>query len=135
MKENSTKRQYTMNEFADNFNSLPNNPVIEKDNESHIIPTEPSNEIIMSVEDTKAAIPLLKGNKSANPFFVVGEHVIYAENEKLYMWMTNFYNSIFKTQCTPESLSKSSILHFVKSYKKTLKSFNNYRGIRIHKNS
>ena len=62
---------------------------------------------------------------------MVGEHVIYAENEKLYVWMTNFYNSIFKTQCTPESLSKSTILPFVKSYKKTFKSFNNYRGISI----
>ena len=51
MKEN-TKRQYTINdkqnnkdivnEFADNFNSLLNNPVIERDSEPHIIPTETS---------------------------------------------------------------------------------------------
>ena len=71
----------------------------------------------MSVEDMKIAVSPLKGNKSADPF-MVGEHVIYAENEKLYIWMTNFYNSIFKSQCTPESLSKSTILSFVKSYKK-----------------
>ena len=47
------------------------------------------------------------------------------------IWKTNFYNSIFKTQCTPESLSKSIITPFVKSYKKTLKSFNNYSIIPI----
>ena len=39
----------------------------------------------MSVEDTKAAISLLKENKSADHIFMVGEHVIYAENEKLYI--------------------------------------------------
>ena len=41
MKKNSTKRQYTINdkqnnkdiEFADNFKSLLNNPVIERDSE------------------------------------------------------------------------------------------------------
>ena len=42
--------------------------VIERDIEPHIIPADTSNEI-MSVEDTKAAISLLKGNKSADPFY------------------------------------------------------------------
>ena len=62
---------------------------------------------------------------------MIGEHVIYAENGKLYIWMSNFYHPICKTQCTPVSLSKSTTLPFVKSYKETLKSFNNYRGISI----
>ena len=78
MKKNSKKRQHTINdkqnnkdivnEFVDNFNSLLNNYVVERDSEPQIIPTETSNEIIMSVEDTKAAISLLKGNNSADLF-------------------------------------------------------------------
>ena len=45
--------------------------------------------------------------------------------------MTKLYNDIFKTHCTPESLSKSTIHPLVKSYMKSLNLFNNYRGISI----
>ena len=45
--------------------------------------------------------------------------------------MIRFYDNIFASQSTPEGLSTSTIHPLVKSYKKSLKSFNNYRGISI----
>lgn len=45
--------------------------------------------------------------------------------------MCNFYNRVFQQQNTPTSLSTSIIHPLVKSYKKSLRSFNNYRGISI----
>ena len=115
MRENNTKRQYTINDKqnnkdivneSDNFTSLLNNLVIERDNEPQI----------MTV---------------CRYLFMVGEHVIYAENEKsLYMDDQPLQLSL-QTQCTPENHSKSTILPFVISYKKTFKSFNNYRDISI----
>ena len=72
MNEINTKRQYTINdkqnnkdivnELSDNFNSLLNNPIIERDSEPQITPTEISNEIIMYVQGTKASTSLLKEN-------------------------------------------------------------------------
>ena len=45
--------------------------------------------------------------------------------------MCNFYNRILRQNETPTSLSTSIIHPLVKSYKKSLQNFNNYRGISI----
>ena len=122
------------NEFADNFNSLLNNPIIEReDNCSRQIPpadTAP-NELLLTTEDISEAISLLKENKAADPSHLVSEHIIYSNSVNFNVWMTNFYNNIFSVQSTPEGLSTSTIHPLVKSYKKSLKIFNNYRGISI----
>ena len=41
-KKKSVHKKKIVNEFADNSNSLLNKPVIERDSEPHIIPTETS---------------------------------------------------------------------------------------------
>ena len=73
----------------------------------------------------------LNENKSSDPSSLVSEHVIYADNAQLYKWMSQLYNNIFNEQSTPIVLCKSTIHPLVKSYKKSLQSFGNYRGISI----
>ena len=60
-----------------------------------------------------------------DPSYMVSEHIIYAFSDSLDTWLVQFYNRIFDDQGTPETLSKSTIHPLVKSYKKSLKSFNN----------
>ena len=143
LRKSSTKRTSEVNgkqtsegvvkEFADNFNSLLNNPVINRKpgNSREIPPASPQTNIIITVEDVKDSISKLKENKSADPSSMVSEHIIYANSDQLLSWMCDFFNSIFNTQSTPVELSESIIHPLVKSYKKSLKSFNNYRGISI----
>ena len=83
------------------------------------------------MEDVKEAISSLKTNKSPDPFGIVAEHMRFSENEKLYVWLTELYNDMFRDGTTAECLSKSIIIPLVKSYKKSLKSAGNYRGISI----
>ena len=90
MKKSETKRQFTLNnkldnqditnEFADNFNTLLNTPLIERKSKAQVLHTETLTELIITTEEIKAAISLLKENKSADPFSMVGGHIIYAEN-------------------------------------------------------
>ncbi len=125
----------TVNEFADNFNSLLNNPIIKRDEAEEVrsipLPNSSPNTIVIDDKDITEVISKLKENKSADPSLLVSEHIIYGGCTQLLTWMRNFYNSIFTEQTTPEDLSKSIVHPLVKSYKKSLKSFNNYRGISI----
>ena len=143
LRKNNTKRLFEVNgkhsneeiteEFADNFNSLLNNPVIPCETAPREIPppeTSP-NRIHISVEDLKKCIKQLKEHKAMDPSYMVSEHIIYAFSDSLETWLVQFYNGIFDNQDTPENLSKSTIHPLVKSFKKSLKSFNNYRGISI----
>ena len=130
-KENSE----IVEEFADNFNTRLNNPVIEQETFTRPIPAAPPHisncDITVSTEDIKSVIKKLKLHKTSDPFFLTSEHIIFAESESLVNWMSNFYNRIFEQNNTPISLSTSIIHPLVKSYKKSLQNFNNYRGISI----
>ena len=121
-------------EFADNFNTLFNNPIINRDSANErTLPeadTEP-NQLVLSVEDIDNAILKLKENKSADPNLLVAEHVIYSECSQFKEWMCKFYNSIFDAQSTHNILSTSVIHPLVKSSKKSMRNFGNYRGISI----
>ena len=141
MKKSSIKKKFTINnmqsnqditdEFAKNFNLLLNTPLIERKDQGIRVQTETSTEINTTTIDIKNVIKLLKTNKTSDPFDIVGEHIIYADNDKLYEWMRKFYDDIFKNHDTPKDLSMSIIHPLVKSYKKSLNSFSNYRGISI----
>ena len=143
LRKNNTKRLFEINgknsseeiteEFADNFNSLLNNPVIPCETAPREIPPPESspNRIQITEEDLEKCISQLKEHKAMDPSYMVSEHVIYAFSDSLNVWMVQFYNGIFDDQNTPENLSRSTIHPLVKSYKKSLKSFNNYRGISI----
>ena len=47
------------------------------------------------------------------------------------MYLCDLYTNSFTEGDTPECLSLTTLLPFVKSYKKSLKSANNYRGISL----
>ena len=143
LRKDNSKRLFEINgknsqeeiteEFADNFNALLNNPVLPCETIPRAIPSPETspNHIHVSDEDIKKSIIQLKENKAKDPSFMVSEHVIYANGDMLIAWLVQFYNGIFDDQDTPETLSRSTIHPLVKSYKKSLKSFNNYRGISI----
>ena len=57
--------------------------------------------------------------------------MIYAESDLLVMYLRDLYLNLFVDGDTPECLSLTTLLPFVKSYKKSLKSANNYRGISL----
>ena len=123
-----------VHEFADNFNTLFNNPIIERTpGDERSLPsadTEP-NQLRLSVEDIDDAILKLKENKSADPNLLVAEHVIYSDCILLKKWLCNFYNTIFDNQSTHSILSTSVLHPLVKSSKKSMRNFGNYRGISI----
>ena len=59
------------------------------------------------------------------------EHLIFAENETLVSILTQLYNKLFLEESTPDCLSEATLIPLVKSYKKSLNSANNYRGISL----
>ena len=133
LRRNNAKRLFEINgkneneeiteEFADNFNSLLNNPVIPCETVPRNIPppeTSP-NRIQISEEDLKKCIKQLKEHKAMDPSYMVSEHIIYDLSEALVAWLVQFYNGIFDNQVTPENLSRSIIHPLVKSFKKSLK--------------
>ena len=121
------------NEFADHFNSLLNHPTVKKDHETKELP-EPSaseSEFTINTEDITTAISYLKINKCPDPFSLLAEHIKFAGNETLIHWLKEFYNKIFLKSTVPDGMSTSTIHPLVKSFKKSLRSSNNYRGISI----
>ena len=142
LKNTNITRPFTINnkqsdeeiteEFADHFNTLLNTPRVKNIKASRPIP---DNNVVdtfhINSTDIKEAISLLKLNKSPDPFGIVAEHIKFTKNDKLSTWLAETYNLMFRDSTTAKCLSISTILPHVKSYKKSLKSPNNYRGISI----
>lgn len=128
---NKQSNEDISNEFADHFNTLLNCLRMKKEGTPKALPNVSAEVFQISTEDVKEAIALLKCSKSPDPFGVVAEHIKYADNDEIYTWLTEPYNSMFNLGTTAQCLSTSIIIPLVKSYKKSLKSFNNYRGICI----
>ena len=144
MRKMGSKRTYTINgkqsspdisnEFADHFSTLLNQPKVpvnvNKVNLSsrNLDEEEP---FVISSNDVEAAINLIKRNKSPDSFNLVAEHLIYAENETIKIWLCNLFNQIFDEGHTPSLLSTSKMVPLAKSLKKSLKDAGNYRGISI----
>ena len=87
-------------EFADNFNSLLSNPVIQCETEPREIPppeTSP-NRIQISEEDLKKCIKQLKEHKAMDPSYMVSEHIIYAFSDSFDSWLVQFYNGILQSK-------------------------------------
>ena len=72
-------------------------------------------EFQINTNDIETDITLLKTNKSFNPFDLVAEHILYAENDNLNIWLCDLFNEIFKTGKTPKELSKSRMIPLGKS--------------------
>ena len=141
LKGNNLKRSFTINgkktdeditrEFADHFKTLMNNPRGSAKSQYDPLPTTSNEVFIVNSADVHDAIVSLKTNKSKDYFSVLAEHFIYANNDQLTARLAFLYSDIFAEQGSPSSLSMALLLPFVKSYKKSLSSPNNYRGISL----
>ena len=142
LKESNIKRPFTINsketdeditrEFADHFNTLLNNPRGSATNKYDPLPDTSDEEFTTSSADVFDAISSLKTNKSKDSFGVLSEHFIHAaDNETLVYRLATLYTNMFKEQNTPPALSLATLIPLVKSYRKSLKSPNNYRGISL----
>ena len=119
------------NEFADHFNTLLNIPRTSIPNTQRPLPEGPGEPLQIETNDIRSAIESLKKDKACDTLGISAEHVIYAENDMLVMYLRDLYTSVFTDGDTPECLSLTTLLPFVKSYKKSLRSANNYRGISL----
>lgn len=77
------------------------------------------------------AINHLSKDKTRDPFNLKAEHFIFAVSDNFVPKNTGLINGIFHSKEFPSVLSTSMILPLVKSFKKSLKDPNNYRGISI----
>ncbi len=142
LKNSTQKRSYNINnkqtdeeitrEFGDHFNTLLNNPKSKSVPNPRPLP-EHSNEVFTTCsEDVKYGIDKLKVYKSNDTFGIVSEHFIYADDiEQLTSVISTIYNKTFEQEDAPPSLGVSTMIPLVKSYRKSLKSSNNYRGISL----
>ena len=125
--------QEIASEFKNHFDKLLNTPQIS------IIQSELpakddsviNHDMLFSTTDIKSAIKHLHVNKSSDPFLIKSEHFTTISNENLNLWLTSFFNHILNSGKVPEILSTSLIIPLVKSYKKSLSSSDNYRGISL----
>ena len=74
------------------------------------------------LDEIENAINKLKKNKTADPFGIVAEHLLYADSKLLISMLTEIYNQIFEDKDTPSLSSYATLIPLVKSYKKSLKS-------------
>ena len=128
---NKQSDQDITNEFADHFNTLLNIPRTSINETPRPLPEEPGETIQVETNDVRTAIDSLKKDKACDTLGICAEHLIYAENEQLVLYLQEFYMDLFAQGDTPDCLSLTTLLPFVKSYKKSLKSANNYRGISL----
>ena len=124
-------------EFTHHFNCLPNTPRITTENVPHKNATanntiiDTAKKFILSSFDIMSEISTLNIGKSSDPFDILAEHIVAIRNPFFSQWLTDLYNELFDTCEVPSDLSCSLIVPLVKSYKKSLKSANNYRGISL----
>ena len=144
LKKTTNPRQLTINnkknndditnEFANHFNSLFNTPRIINDLTPPVRETNElvgSESFLVSTSDIIKSISMLKLGKSRDQYGILAEHIKFADNDNFISWLTTFYNNISRNNKLPENLSSSIIIPLVKSYKKSLNSPNNYRGISL----
>ena len=141
MKKNNLKRSFNINgkkddeeitrEFADHFNTLLNNPRGSATSKHGPLPESIDEVFVISSTDVGEGLCSLKLNKSNDAFGTLAEHFIHAENQKLNDRVAAFYTNMFASKTSPSALSLTTLLPLVKSYRKSLKSPNNYRGISL----
>ncbi len=141
LKQSSQKRAFNVNnkqsddditrEFGDHFNTLLNNPKGKAVPVTRGLPEQSSDVFTTCPEDVKDAFEKLKEYKSNDYFGLVAEHFIHAGLEELPSHISSIYNAMFEQEDAPTSVGCSTLIPLVKSYKKSMKSANNYRGISL----
>ena len=149
--KNSQHKLYTINgkttsqeitsEFQQHFHHLLNVPRTENiDNSSSNeklktllsdLEKQTDSDFYVSECEVRKAINRLSKDKTRDPFNLKAEHFIFAVSDSFAPKITELINRIFQSKDIPPSLSTSMILPLVKSFKKSLKDPNNYRGISI----
>ena len=130
---NKTKSNDISTEFAHHFNYLLNTPRTDSvypEQESNVNMHEPEH-FLISPNEIKTTVTLLKLNKCCDPSNIFAEHIVYSNSEPFYSWLSDCFNQIFESGYVPKALSISTIIPLVKSYKKSLSDPNNYRGISL----
>ena len=127
-------------EFSRHFNAILNTPGIDSiDNDASnsrlagLFDNLPSQDkdFYITQSEVQKAIKNLNKEKSPDPFHILSEHYIHAISDEFLDYLTQLINRIFTEKHIPTLLGKSIIIPLVKSYNKTLKDPNNYRGISI----
>ena len=141
LKDSSQKRKFIINnkqadeditrEFADHFNTLLNTPRVEVTQAVRPLPDLSDQVFHVDTNHVRTALKKLKLNKAQDHAGIRAEHLIYAKSDALVLQLSQLYNVMFGTGSTPECLSRAILIPLVKSYKKSLKSANNYRGISL----
>ena len=141
LKESNLRRTYNINgkkaeeditrEFADHFKTLLNNPRGTARSKYGPLPDTSDDSFVVNSTDVNEAIKLLKENKSNDIFGTLAEHYIHASSPQLSNRIANFFTGMFASGVSPFALSNTVLIPLVKSYKKSLKSPNNYRGISL----
>ena len=141
LKDSSQKRPFIINnkqtdeeitrEFGDNFNTLLNNPKGKAVPHTRDLPSHSDEKFRTTAEDVKNAIEMLKEYKSNDTFGLAAEHFIYAGHEDIPSIISDIYNEMFESYNTSPLLGCATLIPLVKSYRKSLKSPNNYRGISL----
>ncbi|XP_065654687.1 uncharacterized protein LOC136081308 [Hydra vulgaris] len=130
---NKKDKESITSEFANHFEKVLNTSKITHRNGNHrrIPPCTKHDDVIITEENIIRAISNLKFKKSPDSFGISAEHLKYANCDTLTKWLIKFFNYFINYGWTPLSMSTSIIVPLVKSYKKSLDSPNNYRGISI----
>ena len=141
LKGNNLKRAYNINgkntdkditrEFADHFKTLLNNPSGTATSKHGPLPDSSNEVFVVSSTDVGEALASLKENKSNDFFGTLAEHFIHSESQELLDRIANLFTDMFASGVSPTALSMTMLLPLVKSYRKSLKSSNNYRGISL----
>ena len=146
----SSQKQYTINgktdssdisrEFKDHFNRILNTPRVDGFDNTlsnqelrrllDSLDTNNSN-FYVTESDMTTVLNKLKSGKARDPFSLKSEHFISATSPTFITHLTRLANNIFQSEELPPCLSSSIIIPLAKSYKKSLKDPNNYRGISL----
>ena len=141
LKQSTQRRPFNINnkqtdeditrEFGDHFKTLLNNPKGNATKAARPLPDDNEEVFTVEIQDVEECIKKLKRHKSKDPFGVAAEHILHALNNILVKHIKDIYNSLFQNKSTPTQFSVAILIPLVKSYRKSLKSGNNYRGISL----
>ena len=132
----NTKEDITA-EFKNHFDKLLNTPrIANPDNSSTNSCNQTSSSELKDIQVTENdilnSIQSLHLQKSMDPFSIKAEHFLHLQQcKELTIYLKELYNHIIASGYVPQILSTSLIIPLVKSYKKSLKDPDNYRGISL----
>ena len=74
-------------------------------------------EFVISSIELENTLDLLKRNKASDPFNIAAEHIIFAQNDRIKVWLLDFFNQIINEGDVPTLLASSKMIPLAKSLK------------------